>query len=329
VNVRVDYLELFRSSQNILVTPPSGVYDPNSSFVVEIQDPPSGFSLKADCDGTDLSDTLAALLQAGSATREDTEFRTTFTFPAAELGASCSLPTQIRFSVAVQSWVQATSRISLYEQEPPCTFTPGTTRVLLSGFEPFPADSTHDNSSKEAVQAFDPAAVPGISLMTLTLPVEFDTAPGIVKSAIDRCSPDVVIGFGQGRSQVDVETTAYNLEDSSEIAGGVPDNRGLIPGGTAIESGGPAERQTLLPAGSIAQALSGAGIEAGLSDDPGRYVCNDVFYTIMRATDQTPRVGGFVHLPYIYAVGDADRAMLKNVVTEVVSQAVAKQRGGG
>jgi pyroglutamyl-peptidase len=327
VGVRVDYVELFRSTRNILVTPPSGLFDPAASFVVELLDPPSGFSLGASCDGTDLTDAIAAALADGSATREDTEFRSTFTLPMG-LVATCPLPSRVRFDVQVGTWVQATSRVSLYAEEPPCTFVPDTTRVLLTGFEPFPADSSHDNSSEQAVGAFDPAAVPGISLMTLTLPVEFGTAPGIVKSAVERCAPDVVLGFGQGRNQVDLETTAYNLEDSSDIAGGVPDNRGLIPGGVAIEGDGPAERQTALPADSILAALSDAGITAGLSDDPGRYVCNDVFYGIMSASEGQPRVGGFVHLPYIHTVDDADRATLKQVVTEVVSQAVAKQRSG-
>jgi pyroglutamyl-peptidase len=203
----------------------------------------------------------------------------------------------------------------------------GTTRVLLTGFEPFPAASNHDNSSEQAVSAFDPSAIPGISSMKLTLPVEFDTAPGIVSSAIERCAPDVVIGFGQGRSEVDLETTAYNLEDSSEVAGGVPDNRGHIPGGVSIVSGGPAELGTALPADTIRAALGAAGIAANLSDDPGRYVCNNVFYRIMTDSAGTNRVSGFVHLPYIHTVDDQDRAMLKAVVTEVVGRAVEKQRG--
>jgi pyroglutamyl-peptidase len=327
VGVRIDYVELFRATRNLLVTPPSGVLATGSSFSVEALDPPTGFSLEARCDDVDLTDTLASLLASGEATRDDTEFRSLFQIPAESLLAACPLPTRVRFSVMSGSWNLETVRVSVYAEEPPCAFTDGTTRVLLTGFEPFPASSTHDNSSEAAVSAFDPADVPGISAMKLTLPVEFDTAPGIVSSAIERCAPDVVIGFGQGRSRVDVETTAYNLEDSSEVAGGVPDNRGHIPGGVPIVSGGPAELSTGLPADAILAALGAAGIGSGLSDDPGRYVCNNVFYRIMTETAGTTRVSGFVHLPYIHTVDDADRQMLRNVVTKAVEAAVEKQRG--
>jgi pyroglutamyl-peptidase len=229
----------------------------------------------------------------------------------------------VRFQIKTDQWVRATSRITLYGQEAPCTFVPGTTRVLLTGFEPFPADSTRDNSSEQAVSAFDPSAVPGISLMRLTLPVEFDTAPDIVVSAIERCQPDIVVGFGQGRTEVDLETTAYNLKDSSEISGGVPDNRGVIPGSEPIVPEGPPERSSALPLDAIQSAIAARGIAVGPSDDPGRYVCNNLFYRITTATAGTGQLAGFVHLPRIASVGDEERAMLKTVVTEVVAASAA------
>lgn len=328
VAVRVDYAELFRSTRNLLVTPPSGVLAPGAAFAVEALDPPSGFSLGVSCDDTDLGSALSTLLSSGEATREDTEFRSLFTIPAAKLLDGCPASTRVRFSVAVGTWTQATARVSVYPEEPPCGFPTDTaTRVLLTGFEPFPASSNHDNSSEQAVSAFDAGALEDVAVMKLTLPVEFDTAPGIVASAIERCKPDVVIGFGQGRSEVDLETTAYNLQDSSEIAGGVPDNRGKIPGGLAIVEDGPAELSTGLPAEVIRKALLDAGVATNFSDDPGRYVCNNVFYRIMTESAGSARVSGFVHLPYIHTVEDADRAMLKTVVTEVVRGAVKKQRG--
>lgn len=328
VAVRLDYAELFRSTRNLLVAPPSGVLAPDAKLSVEALDPPPGFALEVKCDDIDLGSALAALLASGEATREDTEFRALYTIPTAKLLEGCKASTRVRFSVVVGSWAQETARVSVYPEEAPCTFPSGTsTRVLLTGFEPFPASSTHDNSSEQAVAAFDPGVLQDVSVMKLTLPVEFDTAAAIVASAIERCKPDVVIGFGQGRSEVDLETTAYNLQDSSEIAGGVPDNRGKIPGGTPIVAGGPAELTTGLPGKSIRDALTGAGIAAGFSDDPGRYVCNNVFYGMMTAASGTPRVSGFVHLPYIHTVDDADRAMLKTVVTEVVRAAVKKRRG--
>lgn len=320
---RIDYVELFRSNRNLLVTPPSGLADPSAHFQVEVQDPPEGFALGATCDAVDLTAVLDAMLASGEATRTDTEFRAIYDIPAAKLTAGCALPARVRFQVKTDAWVRATSRITLFGEQAPCTFVPGTKRVLLTGFEPFPADSTRDNSSEQAVSAFDESALSGISVMRLTLPVEFDTAPDLVVDAIDRCQPHVVVGFGQGRTAVDLETTAYNLKDSSEISGGVPDNRGVIPGSEPIVAGGPAERSSALPLEAIQSAIAARGIAVGPSDDPGRYVCNNVFYRITTATAGTPTLAGFVHLPRIPNVGDAEREMLKAVVTEVVSASVA------
>lgn len=323
VSARVDYVELFRATKNLLVTP-STVLSPGAKIEVEALDPPPSFTLAAFCNDSDKTAEVNALLSSGAATREDTEFRSVFSFAAEDLIKDCPLPSRLRFSLLKGTWQQAMARISLYAEEPPCTFAPNTTRVLLTGFEPFPADSTHDNSSQKAVSSFDPGAVPGISLMALTLPVEFDTAPGIVASAITRCKPDVVIGFGQGRSQVDLEGTAYNNKDSAEIAGGFPDNRGHIPGGEPIVTGGAAELTTGLPTTKIHELLAQSGIKVGYSDDPGRFVCNNTFYRIMTEAAGQPRVSGFIHLPYIHTVDAADQAMLKEVVTTAVTQAVAK-----
>lgn len=325
VDARLDYVELFRENRDLLLEPGSALAQTGASLQVEALAPPAGFELQVSCDAQDKTAEANALLAAGTATREDTEFRSAFTFPEEALLAGCSLPSRLRFRIGGPVSTQTTARVTRYAEEPPCTFGTETTRVLLTGFEPFPAWAEHDNSSDAAVKSFDPSAVPGISVMKLTLPVEFDTAAAIVESAIKRCDPDVVIGFGQGRSQVDVETTAYNLKDSAEIAGGIPDNRGRIPSAEPISSSGAAELTTGLPAAEILAALGADGITAGTSDDPGRYVCNNVFYRIMTSAAGTKRVSGFVHLPYVHTVGTAEQAELRSVVTHAVVAAVKKR----
>ncbi len=325
VDARLEYVELFRATQNVLITP-SQVFTPGAKLEVEAQDAPEGFDLLYFCNGSDKTETLAPLLTSGAASREDTEFRSVFRFEADDLVKDCPLPSRLRFAVSAGGWTRAQARVSLFEEEPPCKFSANTTRVLLTGFEPFPADSTHDNSSERAVTGFDPKSVPGVSVMKLTLPVEYDTAPGIVGSVIARCSPDVVIGFGQGRSEVDFETTAYNTKNSAELSGGFADNRGHIAGGEAIVTGGPAELETGLPKEAIHSSLSQSGIAVGYSDDPGRFVCNNLFYRIMTESAGKPRVSGFVHLPYIHTVDAADQKMLSEVVRTTVAAAVTKHQ---
>jgi len=328
VKARVDYLELFRSHRNLLITPPSGPLEPDTELRIEVQDAPTEFTLQVHCGDLDLSEVLTEQLASGEATWEDTEFRTIVRSPAATLLEGCSMPSRVRVSMMSGSWVRATSRVTISDSPPDCSFEPGTTRVLLTGFEPFPAASNRDNSSERAVTGFDASDIANISVMSMILPVEFDTAPAMLADAIARCQPDVVVGFGQGRTEVDLEMAAYNLKDSSAISGGAPDNRGIIGEGDAIVMGGADELASGLPTAAIRGSLLSDNVAANLSDDPGRYVCNNLFYRLMAATNGSPAVAGFVHLPRIPVVTDADQAMLQTVVHHVVDQAVQQFRDG-
>ena len=324
--VRLDYVEVFRATRQLILSPASGELAAEALLQFELTDPPTGVSFHAQCDATDRSEALSTLLAAGTATQTTTDFRTLVTVPAAALLDGCALPTRLKVSAVTDSWVRETSRVTYREAPPACGFADTGVRVLLTGFEPFPADSSSDNVSERAVQGFDPGALADVTLMRLTLPVEYDTAAAWVNDVADRCQPDVLVGFGQGRSAVDLETTAYNVKDTSEVSGGVPDNRGVILGGEPIVAGGADEVQSGLPLERILDGLRAAGVEAGLSDDPGRYICNNVFYTMVRAAEGTPRVGGFVHLPRLYTVDEAAARQLQIVVETTVSEAVALRR---
>ncbi|HEY3352782.1 MAG TPA: pyroglutamyl-peptidase I [Polyangia bacterium] len=327
IPVRLDYLEVFHPERQLVVGPPSGVLGADAALTLELVDPPAYASLQARCGATDLSPTLAALLADGTATQETTDFRTTVTAPAAALLASCVLPARVTVQALAGTAVKATSRVSYLDAPPACAFAPGALPVLLTGFEPFPADSTADNSAERAVRGFDSSALTDVSVMPLIIPVEYDSAPAWVLDVIRRCRPEVVISFGQGRWAVDVETTAYNRKDTTDVAGGVPDNRGVVQSGEPIDPDGPAELPTGLPVAPILARLETAGIDAGASDDPGRYICNDVFYSELRELADTAAVAGFVHLPYMARVDEEAQARLQIVVESVVREAVALRRG--
>ena len=112
-----------------------------------------------------------------------------------------------------------------------------------------------------------------------------------------RCSPDIVISFGQGGDAIALEEVAYNLQDTGEVAGGVPDNRGIIRAAAQIDPSAPATRDTLLPLDAIEQALESIGEAPRHSRDPGRYICNNVMFAGVGVM-QSRGVSGFIHLPY-------------------------------
>jgi pyroglutamyl-peptidase len=209
--------------------------------------------------------------------------------------------------------------------EDPCVYEgdpDAPTKVLVTGFEPFPADAWHDNVSRVGVQAIDPSNLRGARLMRLVLPVEYDTTPGRIVDAIARCAPDVVIDFGQGGGSVAVEETAYNLKDTGEVPGGAPDNRGVIATATPIDPAGPTQRSTGLPLDAVAAAVEALGRTVRRSDDPGRYICNNVFYRVMGAVEGTGVRAGFIHLPYVTQFDDDDAAQWGRTLEAVVQAVV-------
>jgi pyroglutamyl-peptidase len=323
--VRLDYLEVFRGQRRVLIDPPSGVPGQRSWSSFHLSATPAGSEVRVSCDGKDQSARLAELLKSGQAERRATEFDLSVGAATLDLLAGCTLPSRVKVAMAADGWVHATSRVTYYEEKAPCAFSPekNKVRVLLTGFEPFPANSEGDNSSELAVQGFDASALPHVSIMKLTLPVEWDTAAEMIADVIDRCRPHSVISFGQGRSTVELETTAYNAKDTSDVCGGVPDNRGVIVDGEPIVSDGPATLATRLPVDAILAALGDAGVTGARSTDPGRYICNNIFYATMSTVQQLPVVAGFVHLPTLWKVDADDRQMLQKVVTAVVKEAAA------
>lgn len=160
------------------------------------------------------------------------------------------------------------------------------TTVLVTGFEPF--DGGTVNASQRLVEELDePIAV---------LPVSYARAADALRAAIAETQPDVVICFGQadGRSGISVERFAHNLDDAETI-----DNDEAPASGEPIDPSGPIAYGSTLPVAEIVAALRADGIPAAASRDAGGFLCNHVFYTLMRTLEheRPGAIGGFVHVP--------------------------------
>jgi pyroglutamyl-peptidase len=193
--------------------------------------------------------------------------------------------------------------------------------VLVTGFQPFPADASHENVSAVAVTSLDVKQLHGAQVMKLVMPVEYDRAAAEVTDAIARCQPDLVISFGQGGDEIALEEVAYNLQDTGEVAGGVPDNRGIVRAAVPIDPAAPATRDTLLPLDKIEAAMEAAGESPQHSRDPGRYICNNVMFADIGAMTGKGRAG-FIHLPYTTQFDDATRARFAKVAQVAIQAAV-------
>ncbi len=334
VPLRFDYVEVFRPDHQLVLDPPSGALSALGAGAVlrmQLEDPDGAQALSVSCNGVDQTTVLDRLLADGDATDQRTDFRRVVKIPLDELLSGCARPTLLRVT-ATKGSRKVTRRMTVLDTPPACDWLgaeDAEVKVLLTGFEPFPAASSGSNASGEAVRAVGTGDLEAdlrdrVALMRVVIPVEWDTAPAWIEELIARCEPDVVISFGQGGG-LDIETTSYNLKDASTRSWQV-DNRGLIFAGSPIVAGGPSKRMTTLPAEAIVAALQAAGFaSAETSTDPGRYICNNTFYYTSHAAEQlaaTRQVDvGFVHLPPDRDVSDAERAELARLVGVIVSTA--------
>lgn len=174
--------------------------------------------------------------------------------------------------------------------------------VLLTGFEPFAGEATNPSwlAVRLAQEVWDgPQAVD-----ILELPVEFGRAAAVLRDALERLRPELVIAVGQagGRATLALERVAINVDDAR-----IPDNAGASPVDAPVVAGGPAAYFTTLPIKAALAALTREGIPAVVSQTAGTFVCNHVFYALMHALvappdasipASSPTRGGFVHVPY-------------------------------
>ena len=188
--------------------------------------------------------------------------------------------------------------------------------ILVTAFGPF--DGREENASALALRELK-RTFPGIRMRIL--PVDSVIAPMRLKRALRILRPSalIMLGEGAGIRQIQLETTAWN-----ELDFRIPDLAGRQPTGRLIVSGAPAQRRATLPMRRLLDRLTANGHEAILSDQPGRYLCNQVFYTALQFLEDNAIhcPAGFIHLPLAsdYPV-DRSVAALSQVLAGVQASA--------
>lgn len=165
--------------------------------------------------------------------------------------------------------------------------------ILITGFQPFGGESI--NPSYEAVKRL-PDEIDGNRIIKLELPVVFGKAAEILARKIEELKPDAVISVGQagGRNAITPELIGVNVDN-----GRIPDNDGNQPVWEPISKSGPDGLFTRLPVHEMVKSMNDAGISASVSMTAGAYVCNDLMYRTLLATDGSGLPCGFIHVPFI------------------------------
>ena len=178
--------------------------------------------------------------------------------------------------------------------------------ILMTGFEPFGGDST--NPSWEAVSLL-PENIGGNRICKLRLPVVFGRCGERLLQTVAEIRPDVVVccGVAKGRTEVTPELLAVNWR-----MGAIADNAGVAYAGERIDPSGPDAIMTSLPVGRMVEAIREAGLPGRLSLSAGAYVCNDLYYAVMRTQERYGYKGLFIHVPAESALplADISRALL-------------------
>ena len=172
-----------------------------------------------------------------------------------------------------------------------------TSRILLTGFEPF--EQNPINPSWEVARALDGEVIAGGTVHALQLPCVFGDAIKVLDEALTELQPALVIslGFAGGRSDITPERIAINIDDAR-----IPDNAGKQPVDEAVVANAPAAYFSTLPIKAMVRNMRDLGVAASVSNTAGTFVCNHVFYALMHRLHRrgAPGMrGGFIHTPVL------------------------------
>lgn len=180
-------------------------------------------------------------------------------------------------------------------------------KIILTGFGVFASNSV--NPTERIVNAL--SHDDGIS--SYILPVVYDRCADVIADT----DGDIYLhlGLASSRNVITVEKYAYNEKRASGA-----DNDGILFSGEKITADGPGTLTTPFDAERIADILVSRGIESRISSDPGRYVCNNIYYHSL----SRGRKALFVHLPPFEKLAE-ERALeaVKAVIGELRLQSLS------
>lgn len=128
------------------------------------------------------------------------------------------------------------------------------------------------------------------------LPVDSVVAPSRLKQAIRNIRPSAVIMLGEAADccGIRLETTAWNSKNFR-----IPDIVGRMPKGAPIIPSAAHSMTSTLPLEKFRTVLEENGHPVSMSNDPGRYLCNQLFFCALEFLETSGNTipAGFIHLP--------------------------------
>ncbi|MDP1960824.1 MAG: pyroglutamyl-peptidase I [Reyranella sp.] len=202
-------------------------------------------------------------------------------------------------------------------------------KALVTGFDAFGGGAV--NPSSLAVGRLK-KRIGGIIVHTAELPTSYGQSAKVLRAAIDKTRPDIVLCVGQagGRTELCLERVAINVQDAR-----IRDNDGKQPIDRPVVKDGPAAHFSTLPIKACVAEMRKAGLPAAVSNTAGTFVCNHIFYALMdiAAGHPIPMRCGFLHIPYVpeqaARLGGAPSMALGDIVRgiEIILEVSASRSG--
>ena len=165
--------------------------------------------------------------------------------------------------------------------------------LLVTGFGPWPGVAINPTEVLVAdLAATDPAELGACRLLAKALPTEYRRSWAMIRRAVRRHSPDIILHFGLASNAETLLLERFGCRAGGEAA----DAAGYVPVSGRISRSGPQRLAATLPLGQVAAALRRAGLPVALSDDAGGYLCNATLYRSLHRLGAGRRIG-FVHVP--------------------------------
>jgi pyroglutamyl-peptidase len=168
-------------------------------------------------------------------------------------------------------------------------------KALVTGFDPFGGDEV--NPSSLAVSRLK-KKIGKVTVVTAVLPTSYARSASVLREAIDKTKPDIVLCVGQagGRTELCLERVGINVQDAR-----IPDNDRNQPIDVPVLAEGPAAYFATLPIKACVAEMRKAGLPAAVSNTAGTFVCNHILYSLMDIIVGHPvrMRGGFLHIPYV------------------------------
>ena len=171
------------------------------------------------------------------------------------------------------------------------TASPRLSRLLLTGFGPFPGAPR--NPTAEVVARLATSGS-GRRLGVEIVPHVFDTTWAALEALpelVATAQPDAVLHLGLKRRARAITVEAFGR---NRVLRAAVDAAGVAAASTMLDPAGPPRLTVTLPVRRLRARIAALGLPVEISGDAGRYLCNALLHRSLRLGG---RPTGFLHLP--------------------------------